>query len=140
MQKALAPKSPHGAQRTRSSSAANAGVAPQWCSPARTAARGAAPVRWPRSNCRGGGRWLHGPLRALPPVRPKSARPARTSFRSGSALVNSAWRRGRGARRRPLTENDPAKLEWGMDVELTMIPFATDADGNEIVTFAFQPV
>ena len=39
-----------------------------------------------------------------------------------------------------LTENDPAKLEWGMDVELTMIPFATDADGNEIVTFAFQPV
>ncbi|WP_328360840.1 OB-fold domain-containing protein [Mycobacterium sp. NBC_00419] len=39
-----------------------------------------------------------------------------------------------------LTENDPAKLQWGMDVELTMIPFATDADGNEIVTFAFQPV
>ncbi len=26
-----------------------------------------------------------------------------------------------------------------MDVELTMIPFATDADGNEVVTFAFQP-
>ena len=39
-----------------------------------------------------------------------------------------------------LTENDPAKLKWGMDVELTMIPFATDAEGNEIVTFAFQPV
>ncbi|MCG5431164.1 OB-fold domain-containing protein [Mycobacterium sp. MYCO198283] len=38
-----------------------------------------------------------------------------------------------------LTENDPAKLQFGMPVELTMIPFTTDADGNEIVTFAFQP-
>lgn len=39
-----------------------------------------------------------------------------------------------------LTENDPAKLEFGQEVELTMIPFATDADGNEVVTFAFRPV
>ena len=39
-----------------------------------------------------------------------------------------------------LTENDPAKLEFGMDVELTMVPFTTDAEGNELVTFAFQPV
>lgn len=39
-----------------------------------------------------------------------------------------------------LTENDPAKLVFGQEVELTMIPFTTDADGNEIVTFAFQPV
>jgi uncharacterized OB-fold protein len=39
-----------------------------------------------------------------------------------------------------LTENDPAKLQFGMDVELTMIPFTTDADGNELVTFAFKPV
>ncbi|HET6732004.1 Zn-ribbon domain-containing OB-fold protein [Mycobacterium sp.] len=39
-----------------------------------------------------------------------------------------------------LTENDPAKLEFGMQVELTMVPFATDDDGNEIVTFAFKPV
>ncbi len=39
-----------------------------------------------------------------------------------------------------LTENDPAKLEFGMDVELTMIPFATDADGDEVLTFAFAPV
>lgn len=38
-----------------------------------------------------------------------------------------------------LTENDPEKLQFGMEVELTFIPFATDADGNEIVTFAFQP-
>jgi uncharacterized protein len=39
-----------------------------------------------------------------------------------------------------LTESDPEKLRFGMDVELTMIPFTTDNDGNEIVTFAFQPV
>ncbi|WP_422746087.1 Zn-ribbon domain-containing OB-fold protein [Mycobacterium sp. WMMD1722] len=39
-----------------------------------------------------------------------------------------------------LTENDPAKLRFGQEVELTMIPFTTDADGNEIVTFAFQPL
>ena len=39
-----------------------------------------------------------------------------------------------------LTENDPAKLKFGQEVELTMVPFTTDADGNEIVTFAFQPV
>jgi len=39
-----------------------------------------------------------------------------------------------------LTENDPAKLKFGQHVELTMIPFTTDADGNEVITFAFQPV
>ncbi|KWX24381.1 DNA-binding protein [Mycolicibacterium wolinskyi] len=38
-----------------------------------------------------------------------------------------------------LTENDPAKLQFGQEVELTMIPFTTDEDGNEIVTFAFTP-
>ena len=39
-----------------------------------------------------------------------------------------------------LTENDPAKLQFGMDVELTMIPFTTDDEGNEVVTFAFRPL
>ncbi|HYB38553.1 MAG TPA: OB-fold domain-containing protein [Mycobacterium sp.] len=39
-----------------------------------------------------------------------------------------------------LTENDPAKLRFGMEVELTMVPFTTDDEGNEVVTFAFQPV
>lgn len=39
-----------------------------------------------------------------------------------------------------LTENDPAKLEFGMEVELTMAPFATDAEGDELVTFWFKPV
>jgi len=37
-----------------------------------------------------------------------------------------------------LTENDPAKLQFGMKVELTMIPFTTDVEGNELVTFAFS--
>jgi uncharacterized OB-fold protein len=38
-----------------------------------------------------------------------------------------------------LTENDPAKLKFGQQVELRMVPFTTDADGAEIVTFAFEP-
>jgi len=39
-----------------------------------------------------------------------------------------------------LTENDPGKLEFGMEVELTTVPFSTDANGHELGTFAFQPV
>lgn len=39
-----------------------------------------------------------------------------------------------------LTENDPDKLRFGMEVELTMVPFTTDDEGNEVVTFAFRPV
>ena len=39
-----------------------------------------------------------------------------------------------------LTENDPEKLEFGMEVELTMVPFTTDDEGNELVTFAFGRV
>jgi len=39
-----------------------------------------------------------------------------------------------------LTENDPEKLKFGMDVELVMIPFTTNAEGDELVTFAFKPV
>jgi hypothetical protein len=39
-----------------------------------------------------------------------------------------------------LTENDAAKSEFGMDVELTMVPSTTDGDGDEVVTFALQPV
>ena len=36
--------------------------------------------------------------------------------------------------------NDPAKSQFGTDVELIMVPFTTDEDGDEIVTFAFRPV
>jgi uncharacterized OB-fold protein len=39
-----------------------------------------------------------------------------------------------------LTESDPTKLAHGMDVELVVVPFRTDDDGNEVMTFAFRPV
>jgi uncharacterized OB-fold protein len=39
-----------------------------------------------------------------------------------------------------LTESDPARLRIGMEMELVIVPLATDDDGNEIVTFAFAPV
>ena len=30
-------------------------------------------------------------------------------------------------------------LEHGMEMELALVPFRTDDDGNEVVTFAFAP-
>lgn len=39
-----------------------------------------------------------------------------------------------------LTEADPSKLTIGMEMEMVVVPLGTDADGNEIVTFAFAPV
>ena len=39
-----------------------------------------------------------------------------------------------------LTENDPEKLSIGMEMELVIEKFADDDEGNELVTFAFQPV
>jgi uncharacterized protein len=39
-----------------------------------------------------------------------------------------------------LTVADPEVLEIGMEMELTVVPFRTDDDGNEIVSFAFRPV
>jgi uncharacterized protein len=39
-----------------------------------------------------------------------------------------------------LTENDPDVLTNGMEMELVIVPFRTDDDGNEVVTFAFRPV
>ena len=39
-----------------------------------------------------------------------------------------------------LTECDPARLELGMQMSLTLVPLATDADGTETVTFAFEPI
>ena len=40
-------------------------------------------------------------------------------FRQGGDVIRVEGR---------LTENDPAKLKFGQEVELTMIPFTTDAD------------
>jgi len=39
-----------------------------------------------------------------------------------------------------LTESDPDRLDFGMEVELTIVPFYEDHDGNEILTFAFAPI
>jgi uncharacterized OB-fold protein len=38
-----------------------------------------------------------------------------------------------------LTEHDAAKLQHGMVMELVVVPFRTDDDGNDVVTFAFAP-
>jgi uncharacterized protein len=38
-----------------------------------------------------------------------------------------------------LTESDPAKLRFGMDVELVFVPFFTNAEGTEILVWAFAP-
>ena len=39
-----------------------------------------------------------------------------------------------------LTEADPEALSIGMEMELVVLPFRSDDDGNEVVTFAFRPV
>ena len=39
-----------------------------------------------------------------------------------------------------LTESSPDVLAHGMEMELVVVPFRTDDDGNEVVTFAFRPV
>ena len=39
-----------------------------------------------------------------------------------------------------LTESRPDALAHGMEMELVVVPFHTDDDGNEVVTFAFRPV
>jgi uncharacterized OB-fold protein len=38
-----------------------------------------------------------------------------------------------------LTESDPEKLDFGMPVELVLIPLTVDDEGNEVLSFAFQP-
>lgn len=39
-----------------------------------------------------------------------------------------------------LTESDPAKLRIGMEMEMVIIPFRSDENGNDVVTFAFKPI
>jgi len=39
-----------------------------------------------------------------------------------------------------LTEADPERLVAGMEMELVVVPFYTDAKGNEVMTFAFRPI
>ncbi|OOK74983.1 hypothetical protein BZL29_4161 [Mycobacterium kansasii] len=76
------------------------------------------------------------------PARPALCRPAGKDFVPfGMGLVQlglgeEAVIRVEGR----LTENDPAKLQFGQEVELTMVPLFADDDGNEVMTFAFRPV
>ncbi|HEV3354739.1 MAG TPA: OB-fold domain-containing protein [Acidimicrobiales bacterium] len=39
-----------------------------------------------------------------------------------------------------LTTADPDALSTGMEMQLVVVPFRTDDEGNEVVTFAFEPV
>jgi uncharacterized OB-fold protein len=39
-----------------------------------------------------------------------------------------------------LTESDPAALTLGCPMELHIVPLHVDADGNDVVTYAFSPV
>lgn len=39
-----------------------------------------------------------------------------------------------------LTESNPDALVAGAEMELVLVPFRTDDEGNEVVTFAFRPV
>ncbi len=38
-----------------------------------------------------------------------------------------------------LTENDPAALHAGQAMEFRVVPLHSDADGNDVVTYAFAP-
>jgi uncharacterized OB-fold protein len=39
-----------------------------------------------------------------------------------------------------LTEADPAKLAIGQEMELRIVPFCTDEEGNQTMIYAFAPV
>ena len=39
-----------------------------------------------------------------------------------------------------LTSANPEELHIGGEMELTLLPFATDEDGTDVLTYAFQPV
>ena len=38
-----------------------------------------------------------------------------------------------------LTENDPARLRIGMEMEMVVVPFAVDRQGRTLLTYAFAP-
>ncbi len=39
-----------------------------------------------------------------------------------------------------LTENDPAKLRIGMEMEVVFEPYRTEDNGDEVISFFFKPV
>lgn len=74
----------------------------------------------------------------FPPILPYAGDPTGASFEPfGVGLVQLDDVVRVEAR---LTESDPAKLEFGMDVELAIVPFYVDDAGDEVLTFAFAPV
>ena len=60
-----------------------------------------------------------------------------TSSRSASATWSCP---GKVKVETRLTESDANALEHGMEMELVIVPFRTDDNGDEVVTFAFRPV
>ncbi len=143
MQKALAPRFRPGLTTTRGSSEARAAAAAPRCSRSNSVALGAAPATC-RKCCSRQGTLVAWTTQGFPPGLPYKGPTSKAFVPFGVGLVelgpqDEAVIRVEGR----LTENDPAKLEFGMPVELTMIPFTTDDDGNDIVdivTFAFKPV
>jgi len=39
-----------------------------------------------------------------------------------------------------LTISDPEKIRFGMELEVVIVPFRTDPDGTEVLSYAFRPV
>ena len=64
--------------------------------------------------------------------------PDRQGLRAVRCRLRRASRRGEGGD--AAHRVDPDALAIGMEMELTLVPFRTDDDGNEVVTFAFRPV
>jgi uncharacterized OB-fold protein len=74
----------------------------------------------------------------FPPVLPYAGDPTGASFVPfGVGLVQLGDVVRVEAR---LTENDPERLRFGMEVELEIVPFYVDENGDEVMTFAFAPV
>lgn len=77
-------------------------------------------------------------IQAFPPPSPPYTGPTGADFAPfGIGVVELASEVRVESR---LTVNDPEQLRNGMELELVRVPFGTDADGNERVTFAFAPV
>ena len=93
---------------------------------------------WPNYPCHAGALLFPWTTQGFPPSFDYKGDPAGASFEPyGVGLVQLDDVVRVEAR---LTENDPEKLDFGMEVELRIIPYYSDEDGNEIITFAFAPV
>jgi uncharacterized OB-fold protein len=74
----------------------------------------------------------------FPPPSPPYAGPAGSAFVPfGIGYVDLGGEVKVEAR---LTEANPDALATGMDMELVLVPFRTDDEGNEVMTFAFRPL